>query len=186
MVDLDKLEKQIFDRIDRKPFWIALDGRCASGKTTFAEEMRLDHGCVVIHMDDFYLPFEQRTEAQMSIPGGNIDFDRLLREVLLPLKSGSTVGYRPYRCHSGCFLEETLLAPQPIVVVEGSYSCHPSLRGLYDLCIFMTVSPEEQLLRIRGRDPALAESFQKQWIPREESYFSACDVSAHCDIVWET
>ena len=35
---------------------IAIDGRCASGKTTLARELAERLGAGVIHMDDFFLP----------------------------------------------------------------------------------------------------------------------------------
>ena len=73
----------------RGPFLVAIDGRCASGKTTLAGKLRSVLECNVVHMDDFYLPFSKRTEDRMAQPGGNMDFDRLLFEVLLPLKNGT-------------------------------------------------------------------------------------------------
>ena len=58
-------------------FLIAIDGRCAAGKTTLAEKIQSSMECNVIHMDDFYLPFSERTEEKMTRPGGNMDFERL-------------------------------------------------------------------------------------------------------------
>ena len=39
---------------------IAVDGRCASGKTTLAASLERETGCNVVHMDDFFLRPEQR------------------------------------------------------------------------------------------------------------------------------
>ena len=39
---------------------IAIDGRCASGKTTLAAYLKTALSCNVIHMDHFYLRKEQR------------------------------------------------------------------------------------------------------------------------------
>lgn len=85
-------------------FLIAIDGRCAAGKTTLAEKIQSSMECNVIHMDDFYLPFSERTEEKMARPGGNMDFERLLFEVLLPLRSEANAMYRPYDCHHDTFL----------------------------------------------------------------------------------
>lgn len=38
---------------NRSPFLIAIDGRCAAGKTTFAEKLSSIMECSVIHMDHF-------------------------------------------------------------------------------------------------------------------------------------
>ena len=91
----------------RRPFLVAIDGRCASGKTTLAGNLRSALECNVVHMDDFYLPFSKRTEERMAQPGGNMDFDRLLFEVLRPLKSGTNASYRPYDCHEDRFLHHS-------------------------------------------------------------------------------
>ena len=40
---------------------VALDGRCASGKTTLAAELAKRYGWSVVHMDHFFLRPEQRT-----------------------------------------------------------------------------------------------------------------------------
>lgn len=41
---------------DRQPLIVALDGRCASGKTTLAALLQQQTGCSVVHMDHFFLP----------------------------------------------------------------------------------------------------------------------------------
>lgn len=41
---------------------IAVDGRCGAGKTTFAQQLQNLFNCNVIHMDDFFLPRNMRTE----------------------------------------------------------------------------------------------------------------------------
>ena len=167
----------------RRPFLAAVDGRCAAGKTTLAGELQAALGCNVVHMDDFYLPFSERTEEQMTRPGGNMDFDRLLSEVLRPLRSGENALYRPYDCHEDRFLAARELDGAALTVVEGSYSCHPALRELYDLRVFLDISPETQERRLTARDPSAVETFRTIWIPREEHYFDACRVRSHCDLV---
>ena len=34
---------------------VAIDGRCAAGKTTLAASLQAQLGCNVFHMDDFFL-----------------------------------------------------------------------------------------------------------------------------------
>ena len=99
---IEKIKAALPDKTDR-PFLFALDGRCASGKTTLASALREAVGCGVIHMDDFFLRPEQRTEERLSQPGGNVDRERFLQEVLLPLKRGESFSYRPYDCRTHCF-----------------------------------------------------------------------------------
>ena len=167
----------------KHPFFMAIDGWCASGKTTLAAKIQSQIECNVIHMDDFYLPFSMRTEKRMAQPGGNIHFERLLCEVLLPLKNGTNALYRPYDCHKDCFLPAQKLNAALPTIIEGSYSCHPKLRENYDLRVFVDISPQIQSARLIKRDPSAFEAFQNIWIPREKYYFTACGVRSHCDLV---
>ncbi len=83
---------------------IAVDGRCAAGKTTLAAQLQKDLGCDVIHMDDFFLRPEQRTEERLRQPGGNIDWERFREEVLTPFRQGAPFSYRPYDCQVQTFV----------------------------------------------------------------------------------
>ena len=77
---------------------IALDGRCGSGKTTFAAMLKRIFDCNVFHMDDFFLPQEMKTEERLSEPGGNVHYERVLQEVILPLSRGEAVQLIPFNC----------------------------------------------------------------------------------------
>lgn len=163
---------------------IAIDGRCASGKTTLAKELSQMLNCNVIHMDDFFLRPEQRTSERLSIPGENVDHERFLSDVLLPLEGGKAFAFRPFSCNNCSLGDPIKVTPKGINIIEGSYSCHPSLWEHYDLRIFLTVSPEEQFKRIVKRNGEQnAEVFRTRWIPLEEKYFTAFDIAKRCDIV---
>ncbi len=160
---------------------VALDGRCAAGKTTLAAAISDALGCTVLHMDDFFLRPEQRTPERLATPGENIDHERFLAEVLGPLHEGRPVLYRPFSCRTQTVGDPTPLTPTAIVLVEGSYACHPALRDHYDLRLFLSVDPETQMARIRSRNGETgAEIFRTRWIPLEEAYISACRVREAC------
>ena len=79
-------------------------------------------------------------------------------------------------------LEPVHLAPAPITIIEGSYSCHPALWDFYDVHIFVDVEPGEQLRRFEARNgPEKLEAFESRWIPLEEAYFYAFSLEAKCD-----
>ncbi len=172
------------------PFLIAIDGRCASGKSTLAEALvpalrdRFGVPVNLFHMDDFFLRPEQRTAQRYLEPGGNVDRERFLEQVLLPLGSGGPFCYRPFDCRSMTLSSPVAVQPAPLAVIEGSYSCHPLLFPHYDLRIFMTISPEKQRERLlaRGGEEGL-KMFLGRWIPLEERYFGHCGIEAKCDLV---
>ncbi|MBQ4537029.1 MAG: uridine kinase [Lachnospiraceae bacterium] len=172
--------------LEKRPLLIAIDGRCASGKTTLAGMLKDILCCNVVHMDHFFLQPHQRTTERLQEPGGNVDYERVLEEVLLPLSKGETAVYRFFDCHKQDFGEEIVLQPADIIIVEGSYACHPVLRSYYDLKIFLTVEPEEQLCRIELRNGAdAADVFREKWIPLEEAYFAQLKVAEESDIVMD-
>ena len=172
---------------EARPVLIALDGRCASGKTTLAARLQAACGCGVVHLDDFFLRPEQRTQERYAAPGGNVDHERFLSEVLLPLRRGEAARYRPYDCADRRLTDPIRVEPSPVLVAEGSYSCHPALWPHYDLRVFLTVPPEEQLRRVAARSgPQAAEVFRTRWIPLEERYFAAYQIADKCDLCFET
>ena len=167
-----------------KPVLIALDGRCGSGKTTLADQLaRQFPQSIVVHTDDFYLPPAQRVEGWEHIPCANMDLARLRTEVLLPARAGQAVPYRAYSCREGAYLPQQLLPPQPLVIVEGSYSCHPSLADCYDRKVFVTCPKEEQTRRLQAREGDRWPSFAARWIPLEEGYFAKYQIEEHADFV---
>ena len=141
----------------KESIFIAIDGRCASGKTTFAAQLQKQCGGSVIHMDDFFLRPEQRTWERLQRPGGNVDYERFLKEVI---------------------------EPEQIIIVEGSYSCHPVLWKYYDLHIFLTINADLQMQRIRQRNKGCIDDFRDKWIPLEEKYFAACGTQSKCELIF--
>ena len=168
----------------KNPVLVAVEGRCASGKTTLASVLQDLAGWSVFHMDDFFLQPWQRTELRMQTAGGNVDYERFLAEILEPLKKGETeIVYRPYQCRYQKLAKPVYIKAKQVCLMEGSYSCHPALWDFYDLRIFLTVSPQEQKRRIlarNGEDGYMP--FAKQWIPLEEQYFKAYQIEERCDL----
>lgn len=182
----DELESRVRELEKRKEqVLVALDGRCASGKTTLAGLLGQRLSCEIVHMDDFFLRQEQRTKERLSIPGGNIDAERFLAEVMKPLREGKGVSYRPYDCHAGAFKESVLLQRAKTVIVEGAYSCRSDFWEFYDLHVFLTVSPDVQKKRIvvrNGEDAA--KRFTERWIPLEEYYIQAYNIKERCELCY--
>lgn len=174
-------------RFPARPIVLAIDGRCGSGKSTLGAALSAAlPDSVLLHTDDFYLPFPQRVSGWEKIPAANMDFARLREEVLLPLCAGKTAAYRAWSCPQSCFLPTQPLTPQRFVILEGSYSHHPSLRDLYDLRLFVTCSPAVQRSRLQKREGAHFAAFESRWIPLEEGYFTQYAVAQTADLLWDT
>lgn len=166
---------------------VAVDGRCAGGKTTLAAWLAARFSCTVLHMDDFFLPFALRTRTRMQTPGGNVDSARFLHEVLRPLAEGRPGSLRTFDCASGNFAAPVPVLPVGLTVVEGSYAMHPSLSPYYAGGVFLTCSPEAQLRRLAAREtPARLLRFRDEWIPLEERYFTAFFIESRCVLTLDT
>ncbi|MCI2057516.1 MAG: hypothetical protein LKJ86_10325 [Oscillibacter sp.] len=169
-----------------QPAIVAVDGRCGSGKTTFARLVQCFFPCNVFHMDDFYLPLPRRAKNWEATPCGNMDLDRFLREVLLPARNGNPVSYRAFSCQRKEYLPPENISFQPLTLVEGSYALHPSLSPQYDLRIFLTCSKEAQSRRLQAREGAYFTHFQQRWIPLEEAYFKQFHIRSHASTLLDT
>ncbi len=164
---------------------ISVDGPCASGKTTLSQRISEHFDCNVIHMDDFFLRPEQKNAQRLAEIGGNLDRERFMEQVLMPLSRGETFSYRPYLCSLGCLGEEIFIPRKKLYVVEGSYSQHPYFGDVYDLRIFLEISPEKQRERLCARNPERLERFLSEWIPKEKAYFDTYRIKDHADLCEE-
>ena len=165
------------------PLLIALDGRCAAGKTTLANRLAEQYGWGVIHLDDFFLQPAQRTSQRLAEPGGNLDRERLISEVLLPLTRHRPGVYRVFDCRTMGFAAVPRPLPAaPVVLLEGSYACHPDLRPLCGLPVFLTGDPGEQLRRLTARNPARLQDFRARGGRTEEQYCRYFHIPETCDL----
>ena len=170
------------------PVIVALDGRCAAGKSTLAKALAAhagtDRRVVVFHMDDYFLRPEQRTAERFATPGENVDHERFHEEILLPLLNSQPVVYRPYDCRTQS-LCEPIHAPQAdVVLIEGSYCCHSALWDAYALRVFLDVDPQLQVRRILARNgQKMLDRFVGEWIPMEESYHASLGLRERSDLV---
>lgn len=165
---------------------LAIEGGSASGKTTLSQLLQAVYGCTVFHMDDFFLQPQQRTKKRFAQPGGNVDRERFLAEVLLPLSKGEKVQYRRFDCSTFSMMPPVTIVPEKLSVVEGAYSMHPELAGYYDFSVFLNIDPVFQKKRILNRNtPELAERFFREWIPLEQHYFEALQVRKRCEMIFD-
>lgn len=162
---------------------VALDGRCASGKTTMARQLAQVTGAGVAHMDDFFLPPELRSPRRLAEPGGNVHYERFAEEVLTRLEISQAFRYRCFDCSRMEPGGEREVRAGNLRIVEGAYSCHPAFGEYMGLRVFSDVEPEEQLERIRRRDGAgMLENFRDKWIPMEERYFREFHIRERADL----
>lgn len=155
----------------------AIDGMCASGKTTLGEIIQSAYDCNVFHMDDYFLRPWQCSQKRLAQPGGNVDYERFKEEVLDHLSDPGGLDYRPYDCRTQSLKAPVHVPWRRLNVVEGAYSQHPFFGDVYDLRFYCGIGQEEQLRRIRQRNgEEQLEVFQSRWIPMENNYLAAFEI----------
>lgn len=181
---MNRIVERIKDLLKEKErVTVAIDGPCASGKTTLAKALQEQLDCNVIHLDHFFLRPEQKTPQRLAEIGGNFDRERFWDEVLTPLIRFEEFSYRPYVCSEEKLGEPIFIPRKKVYVIEGSYSHHPFFgKYAYDLRVFLDISPEEQKKRLAARNPEKLNRFLTEWIPMEQSYFEKFHIKACADL----
>lgn len=163
---------------------IAIDGMAAAGKTTLAERLAQKFGGEVVHMDDFFLPFELRSAERIGEAGGNVHYERFSSEVAAGLTGGKPFEYGVFSCTEMAIAGTKHIENSGLVIVEGAYCLRPEFRELYDFKVFMKVDPETQEERILARsNPQKLKDFKTRWIPLETAYFEGLNPEAAADLV---
>ncbi|NLE99339.1 MAG: uridine kinase [Anaerolineales bacterium] len=169
---------------------VAVDGAGGAGKSTlanFVAQELLGAGvlCEVIHFDDFYRPSAERQSPLVAQQvGGDFDWQRLEREVLLPLRAGQPARYARYDWGADALAEVHVVQPGQVVIVEGVYSSRLELAPLYHLTIWVDCPRDLRLERGVTRDGESHRGWwENTWMPAEDRYVQEHRPRERADIV---
>lgn len=199
MANDTNLTNTIITYAHKKPTIVCLEGDAAAGKTTksrILQQILEKKGFLVsvIHMDDFFLPFDMKTPERLAKAGENIHYERFLEEVapFLQIKTKSqptntsfnSTHYGKFDCSVGKITTSIKLSKSDIYIVEGSYSMNKNLIDLYDITVFMKIDTETQLARINKRNtPEIAKRYVQKWIPMEKQFHKTFNLEKKADFV---
>lgn len=166
---------------------VAIDGGSGTGKSRLAQLLTAIFPAAAVHMDDFFLQSFQRTPQRLAEPGGNLDYERFLAQVVPPLRDKKAFSYEVFDCSCGRLSGCRTVEDRPLRIVEGVYSLHPKWNNLFDRKIFLTGSLPIRLRRIESRNgAAMRRRFQQEWIPKEDLYFSRFSLPDRQTLVVDT
>lgn len=181
--NIEKIKKLVNDKKLSGQVVISIDGPCGGGKTTIAKMIEEELGYNILHMDDFYLPFDKRDKNWMNIIAGHMDYDRLIENVLKPYKEKKQTNYISYDCHSDKYLQEIPIDLDKFLVIEGSYTSNPILDKYVSAKIFVDIDKVEQVKRLTKRNPSVVDKFLSMWVPFENRYFDELKIKDISDLV---
>lgn len=161
---------------------VGIDGRAAAGKSTIAKYLKDYFNALVIHTDHYFLPVERKTPARLSEPGGNIDYERLEKEVFHHIND-EIITTNEFDCKNQALRLKKPNKRTNIVIVEGVYSLHPKFQPYYDIKIFIDIEKSLQYERIKKRNGLdMFKRFQSDFLPLEETYFSETNIKNKVDL----
>ncbi|MBQ6896484.1 MAG: uridine kinase [Oscillospiraceae bacterium] len=177
----------LLDNSSKDVILVAIDGPSASGKSSLGKFINDNFVCNVFHMDDFFLPFDRKTEERLSQPGGNIDYERVEEELISKILKPECFTFNVYDCHTLSLFESGKVFHKRLNIIEGVYSLHPQLSKYFDYKIYLDVDSKKQCERILERSgEKKLERYKKEWIPLENRYFDTFDIKESCDVVFDT
>jgi uridine kinase len=185
------------------PVRVAVEGITAAGKTTFARELAsavvaTGRPARALTMDGWHHPAEHRHRQGRGSADGYYedayDLAAFRDEVLVPLGGSAPHAYRPavldLATDQRVAPELVTVAPDEVVLVDGSFLGKPELAGRWDVRIWLDVPFEVAQARGVARDAeqlggaeAAAEAFQRRYHAAFRRYLSECDPMAAADVV---
>ncbi|MFJ2649307.1 uridine kinase [Streptomyces sp. NPDC087420] len=141
---------------------VAVDGHAGSGKSTFATRLAdALGGAPVLRLDDL----ATHEELFAWLP-------RLLDQVVDPFARGTSARYAPYDWTLRRFGAPRVLAPAPVVLIEGVGAGRRALRPYLARLLWMDRGAEESWRRGRRRDGPAQAGFWDGWTVAETSHFA--------------
>lgn len=170
----------------KKKLLIALDGYSASGKSTLSKMLKTIFNGNVFHTDDFFKKMEIDPNNPISMYGNNIDFVKINRTILKPLKLGEDVSYQPFDFKKHQHIDRINISFKDFNIIEGAYSMHPHLEVEYDYKILMKIGFMKAIFRILKRNGfKRLIKFITKWMPKERSYVKHLHIEQKADYILE-
>ena len=151
---------------------VAIDGHGGSGKTTIARAVAKATGAALIHTDDFFRDERATLPADAPPLADYYDWSALRRLALEPLRAGREAAFRRRHWEEPEAIgRRIVVAPRPIVVVEGVTACAPAIADLVDRRVLVVTPEAERLRRLHGR--VSDEDWDEDWLAAERVYFGS-------------
>jgi uridine kinase len=181
------------------PVVVAVDGRSGSGKSTLAGLVAEALAATVVPTDDFFAADVTNAEWEARNPRDRaadaIDWRRLRREALEPLRAGAPARWHAFDFDAGARADGTYAMrtevaerqPAAVVMLDGAYSARPELSELVDLSVLVEAPARLRRERLAAREAAgFLEAWHARWDAAEAYYFTHVRPPSSFDLVVST
>jgi uridine kinase len=152
---------------------VCVDGPAGSGKTTLAAAIaELVAGARVVHMDDLYAGWSGLEDVDLQLAG-----------LLRPLGEGRAGTYQRYDWPTGRFAESVVVAPGPMLVLEGVGSGAADLADLVTVLVWVEAPHDVRMARGIERDGDAFAPHWEQWARDEAALFARERTRERADVV---
>lgn len=183
------------------PIRIAVDGRDAAGKTTFADRLALQlaaRGNEIYRasIDDWQRPPEIRDRRGRFSPDGyyfdGFDFEDAKARLLEPFSIGAGFTLRAYDVERERAVEEgvTVAGPGSLLIVDGVFLFRTEIQGCFELGVYLRVSRQTSIDRGVARDAprrgdAILERqlYEQRYAPAQDRYHEEVSPEDFADLV---
>ncbi|MCW3528566.1 hypothetical protein K6Y76_36865 [Burkholderia cenocepacia] len=184
----------VIDRVSRlrelgTPVVVALDGRSGTGKSTLGLEIATVVNGTYVDQDDFFCggELDQWRAVSPEIRVDKcIDWQRVLRDIVLPFRASRPIHYHPFNWDTmdGLDPDPITIEPSDVLILDGAYSTRAELADYLDLTVLVTLDDEIRRQRIMDRE---GEDWTLEWFTvwdaAEDLYFGKMRPESEFDIV---
>ena len=163
---------------------VGVDGPAGAGKSSLcAALVSIDPSITIVPMDDFFLPPGLR-RAPASEAGRQIDWRRVLNQVIIPLTHRNAVRYQRFDWQSHTLKEWHSVPAGGIVLLDGVYSTREELVPFLAQRMWIHVPGNLGLKRGIERDGEASRAWwMADWVEDEDRYILAHRPEDLADIV---
>jgi uridine kinase len=151
---------------------ICVDGPAGSGKTTLAADLAELSGAPVVHMDDLF-------EGWDGLPR----IDAQLESIVVPLSGGQSGSYRRWDWPGNDWAETVLVAPVPLLVLEGVGSGSTRIAPLITVLVWVEVPYDLRMARGLERGGVGVAEHWRRWARDEQELFTRERTRERADLI---
>jgi uridine kinase len=186
---------------DPGPIRIAVDGRDAAGKTTFADRLAAElavRGTEIYRasIDDWQHPPGIRYRRGRFSPEGyyfdGFDFEDARRRLLEPFSTGAGFSLRAYDIEREQAVEDDIIVAGSgsLLIVDGVFLFRAELQSCFELGVYLRVSRRTSIDRGVARDAARSgdailerQLYERRYAPAQDRYHEEVSPEDFADLV---